>query len=105
MKTVIKVTLLGCGAYVLTIVLAFATIVATLRIMQPSSCPDYSDTLALVWASLACVCLVSTAVVGVGFWRITDTIRGGGAATAVYGLIILFTYLFMALILMIGFNC
>ena len=105
MKTSSKVVLLGCGAYALTIGLAFATIVAALTIMQPSSCPDYSDTLVLVWAALACLCLVSTAVFGVGVWRILDNIGGGVAATAVYAILLFPTYMAIALLLMIGFNC
>ena len=105
MNNGIKVTLLGCGGYVLTIVLALAMIVAALLIMQPSSCPDYSDTLVLVWAALACLCLVSTAVFGIGVWRITDNIWGGVAATAVYAMLLFPTYLFIAFAIMVGFNC
>jgi hypothetical protein len=105
MKPGIKITLLGCGAYILTIVLAVAIVAATLLIGQPQSCSDYGDTLVLLWALLACLCLGSTAVTGVGIWRMVNNIWGGVAATAVYGLALLLSYLLLAFTLMVGFNC
>lgn len=105
MKSSGKVVLLSFGAFGLTIGLVITTVIATLIIARPQSCSDYSQTLLLLWVVIGGLCLASTAVVGYGTWRITHSKRGSVIVTAVYGLIILLTYLFMALILMIGFNC
>jgi hypothetical protein len=105
MKSSVKVVLLNFGAFGLTIGLAVMTVIATLTIVRPQSCSDYGQTLLLLWVIIGGLCLVSTAVVGYGTWRIAHSKRGSVIATAVYSLIILLTYLFIALILMIGFNC
>jgi hypothetical protein len=105
MKSSGKVVLLSFGAFGLTVALAVMTVIATLIIARPQSCSDYSQALLLLWVVIGGLCLASTAVVGIGTWRIAHSKRGSVITTAVYGLIILFTYLFIALILMIGFNC
>jgi len=105
MKSSGKVVLLSFGAYGLTIGLAVMTIITTLVIGRPQSCSDYSQALLLLWVVIGGLCLASTAVIGVSTWRITNSKRGSLITTAVYGLIILLTYLFIALILMIAFNC
>jgi hypothetical protein len=105
MKSSGKVVLFSFGAFGLTIGVVITTVIATLVIVRPQSCPDYSRTLLLLWVLIGVLCLGSTAVVGFGTRRIASGKRGGWLATAVYGLVILLTYLFIALVLMIAFNC
>jgi hypothetical protein len=102
-----KGVLLVVGAYVATIgVAACITSLAFITIlMEPPSCSAIGQALLVLWGTIAALFLASVAVVGVVAWKIVVGVAGRLAIMAVYGVLMLVSYVVIAFGLMVAFNC
>ncbi len=107
MNTGAKGILLVVGAYVVTMGVAIfiALLAIMILMMEPHSCSTMSQTLVALWVTIAAVFLASAAVVGVVAYKIVAGIAGRLAIVAVYGVVMLTSYVIIAFGLMVAFNC
>ena len=105
MNTGVKGALLVVGAYVATIGVAALTSLAITTLMEPHGCSAMIRALLVLWGTIAAVFLASVAVVGVVAWKIVAGIAGRLAIVAVYGVVMLASYVVIAFGLMVAFNC
>ena len=102
-----KGVLLAIGAYVVTMGVAFfiAVLAIIILMMGSPSCSTMGQVLVVLWVIIAAVFLASAAVVGVVAWKIVAGIAGRLAIVAVYGVVMLASYVVIAFGLMVVFNC
>jgi hypothetical protein len=107
MNTGPKGVLLIVGTYIVTMgVTVFIALLAIMFLMMEAhSCNTMSQALVTLWVTIAVVFLVSTIVVGVVTWKIVAGIAGRLAIMAVYGVMMLASYVVFAFGLMVAFNC
>ena len=105
MATETKTTVIILGAYVGSLVVAVVSLGITAIIVQPHSCADASRLLTMLWVALGVMYLVSAAAVAGVLWRTGLRTRVRVTALLAYGAVLLITYLAVAFILMIAFNC
>jgi len=107
MSTGAKGALLVVGAYVVTIgVAVFIAVLAIMILMMGShSCSTMGQALVALWVTIAAVFLASAAVVGVVAWKIVEGTVGRLAIVGVYGVVTFASYVVIAFVLMVAFNC
>ena len=105
MSTGAKGILLVVGAYISTMAVAAFTSLAIMILMAPHSCSAMGRALLVLWGTIAGVFLVSVAMVGVVAWKIVAGVAGRLAIVAVYGVVMLASYVVIAFGLMVAFNC
>jgi len=95
------------GAYVVTMGVAIfiALLAIIILMMEPHSCSTMGRALLVLWVTIAAVFLASAAVVGVVAWKIVADTAGRLAIVAVYGVMMLASYVVIAFGLMVAFNC
>jgi hypothetical protein len=105
MRTAARAALLLAAAYVGTLAITAAVATAIVAVMSPSGCSEMSRAFLVVWIAIAGVVCVSVAVVGVAAWRLRLALIGRIAVVVTYALLVLATYVMIALASMLAFNC
>ena len=100
-----KGVLFAVGAYVATMGVAILTSRAIMILMAPHGCSDMGRALLVLWGTIAAVFLASVVVVGVVAWKIVAGATGRLAIVAVYGVVMLASFVVIAFGLMVAFNC
>ena len=100
----------GVGLAIVTSVVTMGTavliiVLATMLFIDTTSCGAVSRALPVLWATIAAVFLASVVVVAVVAWKIVAGIAGRLAIVAVYGVVMLASYVFIAFGLLVVFNC
>lgn len=98
--------LLVVGACMVTICLACSIITfASMVFIDTTKCGAVSRALPVLWITIAVVFLTSVVVVGVKARKIIPGVAGRRAIVAVYGVVMLVSYVVIAFLLMVAFNC
>ena len=107
MNTRAKGVLLVVGAYFATMAISvFIIAIAFIIILMGSySCNAISQAMLVLWGTIAVVFLASVAVVGVVAWKMVESVAGRLAIVAVYGVLLLASFVVIAFGLMVVFNC
>jgi hypothetical protein len=93
-------------AYVITIWLAILIIAfAIISLLGTYRCSTMGQALVVLWITIAVLFLTSAIVVGVVARKIYSRAAGYMAIVAVYGAALLISYIFIAFVLLIAFNC
>ncbi|MBN2384407.1 hypothetical protein JXQ70_16135 [bacterium] len=100
-----KTILLLAGAYVLTLVLALTASGIVMIVLDPQNCHEYSQTLLILWLTIAAVFCFSLAAFGLISGRLRLEKTGRIIACGTYALLLLISYIFLALTLMLALNC
>ena len=102
-----KGVLLAIGAYVVTMGVAFfiALLAIIILMMGSPSCSTMGQVLVVLWVIIAAVFLASAVVVGVMAWKFVAGMAGRLAIVAVYGVVMLASFVVFAFGLMVAFNC
>ena len=106
MNTGTKGVLLVIGAYIVTFGVTICIITLAIAIfIDTTSCGAVSRALPALWGTVAVVFLVSGVVVGVVAWKVIQGLAGRLAVMAVYGVVMLVSYVGIAFGLLVAFNC
>ena len=101
-----KGVLLVIGAYFVTVIVAIIFIVlATMIFIDTTKCSSLSRALPVLWGTIALVFLASIVVVRVIAWKVTPSTPGRWAIVVVYGISLLVSFVVIAFLLLIFFNC
>jgi len=93
-------------AYIVTMVVSvFIIAFAIMTLMEVSNCNTMSQALVVLWIILAIVFLTSLVLVAVMTRKFYTSSSGCLPIAAVYGAVLLVSYVFMAFCLMVAFNC
>jgi hypothetical protein len=93
-------------ACMVTICLACSIITfASMVFIDTTKCGAVSRALPVLWITIAVVFLASVVVVGVKARKIIPVVAGRRAIVAVYGVVMLVSYVVIAFLLMVAFNC
>jgi hypothetical protein len=105
MSTAVRATLLLVAAYAMALVLVAVVSGVVMLAMSPHACREYSETLSVLWATMAgtmCVCWLVVALLA---WWYLKRLLACGAVVTVYAVALLATYKVLAFGLMVMFNC
>ena len=107
MNTGAKRVLLVVGPSVVTMGVAILIIAITIFILMQDaySCSYTTRVMLALWVTIAAIFLASVVVVGVVAWRIIPSAAGRLAVVAVYGVLMLASYVVIAFFLLVAFNC
>ena len=101
-----KGVLLVVGAYFATIWAAILIIaLALIILMGVSSCSTMGRALVVLWITIALLFLASLILVKGLAWKITPSTAGRLAILAAQGLSLLVSYVIIAFVLLVAFNC
>lgn len=100
-----KAILSAIGAYVLTLIVAILLAVVLLAELSPRGCGAVSQTLRLLWGTVAALFLTSAIAMGVTMWKMTPRGVGRVVLLMAYSIALLASYLVIAFGLMIALNC
>jgi hypothetical protein len=102
----IKGVLLIVSAYVVTLVATIIIIAVFITfLIDASNCYAMGPSLLALWGTTAVVFLASSIVVGVVAWKIIPSTAGRVVTVAVYGVSALVTYIVIAFVILVAFNC
>ena len=94
------------GAFVVTmVVVAFIVLLTFIILADPHSCSAMGRALAVLWGTIAAVFLASVVVVGVVAWKVIPGVAGRLVIVAAHGGAMLASYVVIAFVLMVAFNC
>lgn len=97
---------LAIGAYIVTMVVSvFIIAFAIMILMEVSNCNTMSQALVMLWITLAVLFLTSIVLVAAVMRKFYTSSSGCLPIVAVYGAVLLVSYVFMAFCLMVAFNC
>jgi hypothetical protein len=97
---------LAFGAYGLTMGIAiFITACVIVSLLGTTNCSSFSNALAALLITFAVLFLTSIVVVGVVTWRIFPERGSRWAVFLVHGILLLGSFMFMAFVLLVLFNC
>ena len=106
LSTGTKGMLLVIGAYTVTLVAVILIIAISLTfLIDTHKCSALGPSLLALWGTTAVVFLISGIVVGVIAWKIIQSTTGRLVVVAVYGALLLITYIGIAFGLLVAFNC
>jgi len=98
--------LLVVGACMVTACLACSIITfASMVFIDTTKCGAVSRALPVLWITIAVVFLASVVVVGVKARKIIPGVAGRRAIVAVYGVVMLASFVVIAFGLLVAFNC
>ena len=93
----------GCVVTMVVTVLIIA--LAIIIFIDTTSCGAVSRALPVLWGTIAVVFIASGIVVRNKAWKIISDKSGRLTVMAVYGVVLLASYIFIAFVLMVAFNC
>jgi hypothetical protein len=100
-----SLTLVVVGYIVTMVVSVFIIAFAIMNLMDVSNCNTMSQALVVLWIILAIVFLTSLVLVAVMTRKFFPSPSGCLPFAAVYGIVLLVSYVIMAFCLMVAFNC
>lgn len=102
----IKGLLLIGGSYIATIVVTVAIVVVTIMaLLDTTSCSTMGTALVMLWGTIAVLFLASVVVVGIIARKIAANTIGRLLIVGVYGAMMLGSFLVIAFVLLVAFDC
>ena len=95
------------GAYVITMGVTGCMLSVTIAwlMFNPQSCSAMGRALSVLWMTVAVGFLVSTAVVGFAARKLIPSVVARRVAVAAYAEVMLASYVVVAFVLLVAFNC
>lgn len=104
--SVFKGMLLVVGPYVVTIaVVALILVLAITILAKPYDCSTLNRAVVALWLTIAMLFFASVAVVRIVARKVILSIAGRRVVVVTYGVVMLASYVVIALGLMVAFNC